>query len=145
MVVGVILLGLASKMSTPPASLCWAKPKPTNSTQLRRDTNAGFVRDRGFLLFLGTGCPPVRIPAEQYQAMAGRQGAMPQKVAQTDLRSWWWFEDAFYWDSGGYSPQDVLALIRDRQRKEQQRLKRAHMMLNAEQNAVGNRRQAIPA
>jgi hypothetical protein len=144
-----ILLGLASKMSSPPATPSWAKPKPTNSAQLRRDTNASFLRDRGFLFrprvwFLGTGCPPAHISAEQHQAMASRQGVMPQKVAQSDLRSWWWFEDTFYWDSAGYSPQDVLALLRDRQRKEQQKLQRAHMMLNAEQNAVGNRRQPIP-
>jgi hypothetical protein len=148
-IAAVILLGLASRISSPPATPAWAKPKPTNSTQLRRDTNAGFIRDRGFLFrprvwFVGTGCPLVRVATEHYEAMAARQGAMPQKVAETDLRSYWWFEDTFFWDSGNYTPQDVLALIRDRQRKEQQRLQRAHMMLNADQNAAGPRRQPIP-
>ena len=142
-IIGVPVQYVASAMSKPPSTPRWARPKTTNSTQRRRDTNTGFVRDHGFPLrarvwFLGAGCPPVRIRAERYQAMAPRQQTMPQKVAQTDVRSYWWFEDAFYWGSGTYSAQDVLALVR--QRKEQQRLQRAHIMLNAEQNAVGNRR-----
>jgi hypothetical protein len=148
-VVGGLLVWWAAASGKPPATPSWAKPKPTNSTQLRRDTNARFIQDHGFLFrkrvwFVGTGCPPVRLNADSYQDMASEQSTMPQHVVQGEFRSWWWFEDSIYWDSGNYSPLDVLALLRDRQRKEQQKLQRAHMMLNAEQNAVGNRRQPIP-
>lgn len=44
--------------------------------------------------------------------------------------AWWWFEDSFYWESGSYSERDVMALIRDRQRRATQRLDEAHMLLN---------------
>jgi 5-methylcytosine-specific restriction endonuclease McrA len=35
---------------------------------------------------------------------------------------WWWFEGTFYWESGNYGERDVLALIRDRQRRSAQKL-----------------------
>lgn len=148
-VAAVLLLWWSAASSKPPPIPSWARPKPTNSTQLRRDTNAAFIRDRGFAFrprvwFVGTGCPPARVRPEKYNAMASQQRSVPQKVSQTEQRSWWWFEDAFYWDSGNYAAQDVLALIRDRQRKDQQRLRRAHMMLNAEQASAGNRREPVP-
>lgn len=65
-------------------------------------------------------------------------------------RTWWWFEGAFYWDSGHYSQADVFALIRDRQRRERNKLDRAHTLLKAEQaqplngNGTGGRRGPIP-
>jgi 5-methylcytosine-specific restriction endonuclease McrA len=68
-------------------------------------------------------------------------------VARSGPRAWWWFEDAFYWESGGYSQRDVLALIRDRQRKAAQRLDRAHMLLNVDegkQQPPQGQRQPIP-
>jgi hypothetical protein len=149
LVVGGLLLWWAAASNKPPPTPPWAKPKPTNSTQLRRDTNAGFIHDRGFLFrprvwFIGTGCPPSRLDLDQYRAMATQQQIRPQQLAQTEFRSWWWFGDAFYWDSERYTPEDVLALLRDRQRREQQKLERAHMMFNAEQTTMGNRRRPIP-
>jgi 5-methylcytosine-specific restriction endonuclease McrA len=68
-------------------------------------------------------------------------------IARSGARVWWWFEDSFYWESGNYSQRDVLALIRDRQRRAAQRLDRAHMLLNVdegrEQRPRGQR-QSIP-
>jgi 5-methylcytosine-specific restriction endonuclease McrA len=60
---------------------------------------------------------------------------------------WWWFEGAFYWKSGGYSGRDVLALIRDRQRRAAQKLDRAHMLLNVDEGKTAppqGRREPIP-
>jgi 5-methylcytosine-specific restriction endonuclease McrA len=68
-------------------------------------------------------------------------------VAKSGPRTWWWFEDSFYWESGGYQQRDVLALIRDRQRRATKHLDRARTLLNVEegrQQRPRNQRQAIP-
>jgi HNH endonuclease len=148
-IIAVLSLVLAKTPATPP----FARRVPTSGNpQLRQDPNAGFLHDRGFLFrkrtwFVGTCCPPLRIDASHYSHFAAAQGQHPVHVAQSGPRVWWWFEDSFYWESGNYSPRDVLALIRDRQRRATQRLDRAHMLLNVdegrEQRPRGQR-QAIP-
>ena len=80
-----------------------------------------------------------RVESSNFQHFASRQGQHPVAVARSGSRVWWWFENGFYWESGGYSQRDVLALIRDRQRRSAQRLDRAHMMLNVDEG-----RQARP-
>ena len=150
LVLGAVIVGLSLALgSKAPDTPAWARSKAVNSVQIRRDANAKFVRGRGFLFrprmwFMGTGCPPVRIPTEHFTRAAQSRHSVPVKIAAGQTRSWWWFEDAFFWESGGYSPQDVLALVRDRQRRDQQRLDRAHTMLNAEQVAPAKRRGPIP-
>jgi hypothetical protein len=106
--------------------------------QLRQDPNASFILDRGFLFrrrfwFAGTCCPPVRVDAVRYRQLSTAQQRQPVAVASSGGRVWWWFENAFYWESGRYRERDVLALIRDRQRRAAQKLDRAHMLLNVEE------------
>ena len=127
----VIVAGLSLLTIGAPATPPFARRTVTSATvQLRQDANGGFIIDRGFLFrrrfwFVGTCCPPVRINAEQYHQLGAAQQRQPVPVAQAGGRVWWWFEDAFYWESGGYRERDVLALIRDRQRRSAQRLDRA--------------------
>jgi hypothetical protein len=148
-----VVAGLSLLTAGPPATPSFARRTPTSgSVQLRQDPNAQFLFDRGFLFrsrcwFVGTCCPPVRIENERYQQLAALQAQQPVSVAQSGPRTWWWFEDTFYWDSGGYGQRDVLALIRDRQRRAAQRLDRAHMLLNAEEGhgePPRSRREPIP-
>lgn len=120
--------------------------------QLRQDANAGFIFDRGFLFrrrvwFAGTCCPPVRIKSQHYGQLLALQQRQPVRVAQSGARAWWWFEDEFYWESGCYRERDVLALIRDRQRRAKQRLDRAHMLLNVDEGhapRVRGNREPVP-
>ncbi|HEX4832200.1 MAG TPA: HNH endonuclease [Trebonia sp.] len=137
-----------------PATPSFARRAASTSTvQLRPDGNARFFTDRGFLFrrrhwFTGTCCPPVRIPAASYQQLVADQGRQPVTVAQSGNRAWWWFEGQFYWESGQYSGRDVLALIRDRERKARRRLDQAHMMLNVDEGRTDRprgRREHIPA
>jgi 5-methylcytosine-specific restriction endonuclease McrA len=58
-------------------------------------------------------------------------------------RAYWWFEERFYWEDEGLADRDVLALIRDRQRRQQRRLERAHAGMAAE-GAQLPRRESIP-
>ena len=152
--VGFVLVAVLSLLvAKPPAVPQFARRSATaGSTQLRQDTNARFLHDRGFLFrrrtwFVGTCCPPVRVESSNFQHFASRQGQHPVAVARSGPRVWWWFENGFYWESGGYSQRDVLALIRDRQRRSAQRLDRAHMMLNVDEGRQArprSQRQPIP-
>lgn len=149
--VGFVLYALISlKASGSPATPPFARPRATGtaSAQLRQDMNALIFTDRGFLFrrrrwFVGTGCPPVRLAESYFVQLSATQSQAPAGVVSAYGRTWWWFEGAFYWDSAGYSPHDVFAPIRDRQRKDKARLDRAHLMLNVEQQQT-SRRQPIP-
>ena len=149
----VIVAGLSLFAIGAPAIPPFARRAATSSTvQLRQDPNAALIFDRGFLFrrrvwFVGTCCPPVRISTEQYRQIGAAQHQEPVPVARSGGRVWWWFEDAFYWESGRYSERDVLALIRDRQRRSAQRLDRAHMLLNVEEGLAPraqSKRKPIP-
>ena len=153
-IVGFVIVAVLSLVITgTPATPSFARRAPTSgSPQLRQDSNAGFLQDRGFLFrkrvwFVATCCPPLRIDVPRWNQIASAQLQQPVPVAQSGARVWWWFEDAFYWESGGYPVRDVLALIRDRQRKATQRLERARMLLNVEEGLdqrPSGRRQVIP-
>jgi hypothetical protein len=147
-VAGLSLLSIGAP-ATPPFA---RRPATSASVQLRQDPNAGFILDRGFLFrrrfwFAGTCCPPVRVDAVRYRQLSTAQQRQPVAVASSGGRVWWWFENAFYWESGRYRERDVLALIRDRQRRAAQKLDRAHMLLNVEEGRAPRargRREPIP-
>ncbi len=153
-VVGFLMVaGLSLVIARTPATPAFARRAPTSSSpQLRQDPNAHFIQGRGFLFrrriwFVGTCCPPVRVDLSRWRQIASAQRQQPVSVARSGARVWWWFEDAFYWESGNYTGRDVLALIRDRQRRAAQRLDRAHMLLNIEEGGEQRRpgqRQAVP-
>jgi hypothetical protein len=148
----LVLAGLSLTIASPPATPQFARRAPTSGNpQLRQDPNARFLFDRGFLFrrrvwFVATCCPPVRVEGSLYSQLAAR-GHQPVKVTQSGPRTWWWFESSFYWESGGYQPRDVLALIRDRERRAAKQLDRAHTLLNVEeglQQRPRNQRMPIP-
>jgi hypothetical protein len=158
-IIGVVVLGflavavMSLVMMRTPVTPAFARRSPsTASVQLRQDPNAGFVFDRGFLFrrrcwFVGTCCPPTRLHVRLQEEMHAKQGSRPVFLVKSGGRVWWWFEGAFYWESGGYSERDVLALIRDRQRRSAQKLDRAHMLLNIDEGRIARprgRREPIP-
>ncbi len=96
---------------------------------------------------MGTCCPPVRIDASFHRRLAASQEQQPVCVVRSGARTWWWFENVFYWESAAYQERDVLALVRDRQRRASKRLDRAHTLLNVEEGRglrPRNQRQPIP-
>jgi 5-methylcytosine-specific restriction endonuclease McrA len=158
-IIGVAILGflgtaiLSLVVTRTPVTPAFARRSPTTTTvQLRQDPNAGFIFDRGFLFrrrcwFVGTCCSPTRIDGRRQAEMHAGQGQRPVPLVRSGGRAWWWFEDTFYWESGGYSERDVLALIRDRQRRAAQKLDRAHMLLNIDEGKTARprgRRDPIP-
>lgn len=158
-IVGIAFFGfiafavLSLVITRTPATPSFARRSAsTTSVQLREDPNAGFIFDRGFLFrrrcwFVGTCCPPTRIDVRQHNELHARQRSQPVSLVRSGGRVWWWFEGTFYWESGSYSGRDVLALIRDRQRRAAQKLNRAHMLLNIDEGKTGRpkgRREPIP-
>jgi hypothetical protein len=119
----VIVAGLSLLTIGAPATPPFARrPATSASVQLRQDPNASFILDRGFLFrrrfwFAGTCCPPVRVDVVRYRQLSTAQQRQPVAVASSGGRVYWWFENAFYWESGRYRERDVLALIGDRQRR----------------------------
>jgi hypothetical protein len=99
---------------------------------LREDKNAGMVCTGLFFhrwYFRGTGSGQVRLTRRQIERLTRAQTTGPTKVASTDRRTWWWFETVFYWEDENYEASDVLAVVRDRQRKKRRQLERAKDLL----------------
>jgi len=86
----------------------------------------------------------VQISQKDYQRLLATQEERPAQVATANGRIWWWLEGAFYWDSAGYSDQDVLALLKDRERKAERKLARAHTLLHVDQAPARQRREVPP-
>jgi hypothetical protein len=118
---------------------------------LREDKKAGFYSRHHFLFwrkyyFTAPGLKlPVRLSGSGYKHLGGAQLRTPVWVTRADGRMWWWFEGAFYWEDEGYAPDDVLALVRDRQRKKARQLQRAKDMLALDATTRAVRREPIPA
>ncbi|HET9899222.1 MAG TPA: HNH endonuclease signature motif containing protein [Streptosporangiaceae bacterium] len=150
----VLVAGLSLLSSGRPQTPAFARRAPTSgSSQFRQDSNASFFFDRGFLFrrrcwFTATCCPPIRYSVAHWSQLSAEQVRQPVQIARSVGRVWWWFENAFYWESCNYSSRDVMALVRDRQRKQGQRLDRAHMLLNVEEGRTEpdakRRREPIP-
>jgi len=70
------------------------------------------------------------------------QAEHPVPLARHEGRTYWAFEQRIWWEDDGLSAADVLALVRDRERRATRTLKRAHAALAGE--AAEPRRRPIP-
>ena len=105
---------------------------------LREVKNAWF--DRRTLVLGDT--PVARWRRRAFRAFQAAQAERPVALAQLDGRTYWAFERRVYWEDAGLTGEDVLALLRDRQRRAQRTLERAHAALAGER--AQPRRQPIP-
>jgi 5-methylcytosine-specific restriction endonuclease McrA len=78
-----------------------------------------------------------------FSLLHGEQRQRPVCVAVVGDRAYWCFEDACWWEDEQLEADDVLALVRERQRRRQRKLERAHAALAQEQEPV-QRREPIP-
>jgi 5-methylcytosine-specific restriction endonuclease McrA len=79
------------------------------------------------------------VMAEAVQA----QQQVPVGVMRGEGRQWWWFHDRFYWEDDGLTADDVMALVLERERRQQRKLERAHAAMHQEL-ARTPRREPIP-
>jgi hypothetical protein len=119
---------------------------------LRQDNSARLTKlPRGFLYlkvgfqFKASGVQPVWLDAATQQAIeTGQHARLPLALVRNGKRRWWVHEGEFYWEDEGYSAEDVLALVRDRQRKEKRKLDRARTLLAAEETTERRSREPVP-
>jgi 5-methylcytosine-specific restriction endonuclease McrA len=132
---------------------------------LRHDKNAGFYWEKRYppaepgvvwfpqfrkqkppvdvFVFVATGKGPEEVDYHDYEICRKAQWEYPVRCGGVGQRQWWWFEDKFYWEDEGLERNDVLALIRDRERRQSEKLRRAHDRLRLN-NEARPRREPIP-
>jgi len=79
------------------------------------------------------------------RAIGMAQAQRPVLIAHEERRRTWMFEQRFYAEDDGLSPDDVLALVRERERRAQRRLQRAHATLAQDGGEIATRRERISA
>jgi 5-methylcytosine-specific restriction endonuclease McrA len=109
-----------------------------SGAMLREVKNAWLDRRTlGYVLMLGD-TPAARLRRRDVREQAERPVALLQRE---DGRIYWAFEGRVYWEDSRLSADDVLALVRDRERRVQRTLERAHAALAANGE---RRREPIP-
>lgn len=118
---------------------------PTQRRQFHLDMNAHLFRDIGGFLFTpryfftATGLPPVRLEADFFHGLRQQSAAHPTLVLREDGKTWWQFENDFWWENAGARADDVLALVRNQERRQRRKPDPARTPLNAEASP-GDRR-----
>jgi hypothetical protein len=79
----------------------------------------------------------------QWSNLDTYQAQEPTPFMHGNGRRYWWFESAFYWEDESLEPDDVLALIRDRERRRRRKLERAHAAMTLDAEPV-QRREPVP-
>ncbi len=113
---------------------------------LREIKDGAFVRDgltllgRRWRLRAGASGGP-SWSTRRVRAIEAAQLQRPLALVRDGGRCTWLFEGRFYWEDAELGEDDVLALIRERERRTRRRLQRAHAAL-AQDGAA--RRERIP-
>lgn len=160
-VVAVAALGIWSLASlhrweerTPPVPR-FAQPRPPSGSlrsTIRKDGNASLTDETWRFLwftrrrywFVGTGCPPHRLTAEQYRDLSEQRLAGPVLLAMAGERQFWWWGEEFYWDNGRYTPEDVRAVVLKHERQNRKELEHARDLLAIDGLAPIRKREPIP-
>jgi 5-methylcytosine-specific restriction endonuclease McrA len=113
---------------------------------LREVKNARFeprrsLFGRRYLLVEG-GVATVAWRRGAFAALMREQDERPVALLERDGRTFWAFEARVYWEDDGLDAVDVLALVRERQRRARRTLERAHAALAGD--AAQPRREPIP-
>ncbi len=87
------------------------------------------LRGRRCVLVDGRGRPLAVWSGRRFARLQRRQWDAPVILLDEAPRAWWWFEDRIYRDDEGLDPDDVVALVRDRERRRERRLERARSAL----------------
>jgi hypothetical protein len=94
------------------------------------------VRGRRYLLVDGRGRAQAVWRRRRFRRLQREQEHAPVVLLDDGHRTWWWFEDRVYWDDEGLESADVVALVRDRERRRERKLERAHAALTATEATV---------
>lgn len=88
---------------------------------LREVRNAAFPRQvHGRIQIRHRG-----LSSASYASLMREQVTTPRPLANRGGQRYWMFEDGVFWDDEDLTPEDVLALVRDRDRRRERKLERA--------------------
>ncbi|HEU0075354.1 MAG TPA: HNH endonuclease signature motif containing protein [Dehalococcoidia bacterium] len=116
---------------------------------LKRDTNARF-ENVGFAFFsryhFTSGKLDAAMSKEQHAAIMTRQRDAPVEVARDEerRRTFWLFQDEFYWEDEGYDELEVKALILERETQKNRRVQRAVALMQQTEAMDAPARAPIP-
>ena len=116
---------------------------------LRQATNAGFEEGRSllgrhYLFTAGSARAERALSRRVWLRILERQAEEAVLVADLGERRYWLFHDRFYWEEDDLAPPDVEALVRERERRKQRQLERAHSSMARDEGAVAGARTSIP-
>lgn len=94
-------------------------------------------------LFVGKRQASKSCSTSIFRAMQVAQQSQPQRLGVLAGKTYWLLEDRVYSDDDDLTQVDVLALVRDRERRKQRKLELARAGLNAETHPEP-RREPIP-
>ena len=103
-------------------------------TMLYEAKNAYWARRLGALgwrysFFVGKKPLGAALSKARWHALEAAQRAAPTPILSLDGRRYWWFEGKFDWENKNLTEADVLALVRQRERRDRQKLDHAHTTL----------------
>ena len=104
---------------------------------LREVKNGRVERRRLRYVLVLSGEPAATVSRHELREQQQR----PVAIHDHDERTYWAFEQRLYWEDSGLGADDVLALVRERQRRARRALERAHAALAGE---TAQRREPIP-
>jgi hypothetical protein len=117
---------------------------------LREAKNAGFVLQARWFrkrYAFGDGkkhVSAVGITAAQLARLEVEQEARAVEVLQAPGRRYWWCRGRFYWEDDDLAPDDVYALVYERERRRDRQLERARAVVAMESLPRQPRREVIP-
>lgn len=94
----------------------------------RRLTLIGWRYD----LFVGKRKTSTSCSTSAFRSVQAAQESQPQRLALIGGKAYWLFENRYYSEDEDLSAEDVLALVRDRERRRQRKLERARAGLASE-------------
>lgn len=116
---------------------------------LRQASNAGFEEGRSllgrhYLFTAGSARAERSISRRVWLGILERQAEEAVLVAELGERRYWLFHDRFYWEEDELEAPDVEALVRERERRKERQLERAHTLMARDEVPVPGARTAIP-
>ncbi|HEY8584121.1 MAG TPA: HNH endonuclease signature motif containing protein [Capillimicrobium sp.] len=100
---------------------------------------------RRWWLVRGAQVASAQWSSRRLRALEAAQAQAPVALLREGARTWWWFEDRVFWSDGDLAADDVLALVRERERRRRRTLERAHAALAADTPLpASHRRTPIP-
>jgi hypothetical protein len=111
---------------------------------LRELRTAGFARDLklfgwSYQLVVGKQMTGVSWRTKRYQALVAAQSSLPASLTAWKGKTFWLFEGRFYSDDEDLAADDVLALVRERERRKLRKLERARAGMAAEEADISRR------